>query len=78
MLWHQVSISCGWTVMCGIVLLAVAGVVSTFYAMREALALVGDEGLSDLWDRHLAAHQQLWQGLTQLGLEPFVPEVKDR
>jgi alanine-glyoxylate transaminase/serine-glyoxylate transaminase/serine-pyruvate transaminase len=54
------------------------GVVSTFYAMREALALVGDEGLSAMWDRHLTAHQQLWKGLTQLGLEPFVEEPKDR
>lgn len=56
----------------------IAGVVSTFYAMREALAIVGEEGLSAMWDRHLAAHQQLWKGLGELGLEPFVPEAKDR
>eukprot|EP00878_Enallax_costatus_P009509 GHUV01009937.1.p1 GENE.GHUV01009937.1~~GHUV01009937.1.p1 ORF type:complete len:239 (+),score=43.89 GHUV01009937.1:264-980(+) len=54
------------------------GVVSTFYAMREALAIVGDEGLSAMWDRHLAAHEQLWQGLTELGLEPYVTNLTDR
>lgn len=30
------------------------GPVSTFYALREALAIVGDEGLAAMWDRHLA------------------------
>jgi alanine-glyoxylate transaminase/serine-glyoxylate transaminase/serine-pyruvate transaminase len=54
------------------------GVVSTFYAMREALAIVGEEGLQAMWARHLAAHQLLWKGLTELGLEPYVPDPKDR
>ncbi|KAF8067361.1 hypothetical protein HT031_002409 [Scenedesmus sp. PABB004] len=54
------------------------GMVSTMYAMREALAIVGEEGLPAMWDRHLAAHQLLWAGLTELGLEPFVPDAKDR
>lgn len=54
------------------------GVVSTFYAMREALAIVGEEGLPAMWDRHLAAHQLLWKGLAELGLEPYVLDPKDR
>lgn len=54
------------------------GVVSTFYAMREALAIVGEEGLEAMWDRHLKAHQLLWKGLAELGLEPYVPEPVDR
>lgn len=29
------------------------GPVSTFYALREALAIVGEEGLQNMWDRHL-------------------------
>lgn len=29
------------------------GPVSTFYALREALAIVGEEGLTAMWDRHL-------------------------
>ncbi|KAF6260634.1 pyridoxal phosphate-dependent transferase [Scenedesmus sp. NREL 46B-D3] len=54
------------------------GVVSTFYAMREALAIVGEEGLQAMWARHLAAHQLLWEGLGELGLEPYVADPKDR
>lgn len=54
------------------------GVVSTFYAMREALAIVGEEGLPAMWARHLAAHQLLWKGLGELGLQPYVPDAKDR
>lgn len=54
------------------------GPVSTFYALREALAIVGEEGLPAMWDRHLQAHQLLWDGLTKLGLEPFVDKPADR
>lgn len=112
------------------------GPVSTFYAMREALAIVGEEGLQAMWERHLQAsaaggagggyetgacgvaclagsrrpcmrallhacsariacgrsgpslrshpaapaqaHQLLWEGLAELGLEPFVADPKDR
>lgn len=54
------------------------GPVSTFYAMREALAIVNEEGLDSLWARHLAAHNQLWEGLSSLGLKPFVENEQDR
>jgi hypothetical protein len=30
-----------------------------------------------MWQRHLAAHQLLWQGLGQTGLEPYVADLKD-
>ena len=30
--------------------------VSTWYAMREALALVREEGLEPMWKRHLEQH----------------------
>ena len=46
--------------------------------MREALALVAEEGLDAMWARHGDAHRRLWEGLAQLGLEPFVPDPKDR
>ena len=49
-----------------------------WYAMREALALVAEEGLPAMWARHEAAHQQLWEGLAALGLQPFVEDPKDR
>lgn len=54
------------------------GMVSMWYAMREALALVAEEGLEAMWARHEAVHQQLWAGLSAMGLEPFVKDPKDR
>jgi alanine-glyoxylate transaminase/serine-glyoxylate transaminase/serine-pyruvate transaminase len=46
--------------------------------MREALVLVGEEGLEASWARHLARHNDLWAGLTELGLEPFVEDPDAR
>lgn len=39
--------------------------------MREALALVTDQGLESMWAQHKTCHDQLWKGLTELGLEPY-------
>lgn len=46
--------------------------------MREALALVGEEGLEAMWARHQKLHEDLWKGLGELGLEPFVQNPDDR
>lgn len=54
------------------------GPVSTFYAMREALAIIAEEGLENMWARHLECHQQLWDGLKSLGLQSFVEKDEDR
>ncbi|GFR47564.1 hypothetical protein Agub_g9289 [Astrephomene gubernaculifera] len=54
------------------------GPVSTFYAMREALALVAEEGLEALWTRHQEMQKRLWAGLSSLGLKPFVEKEEDR
>ena len=54
------------------------GMVSNVYALREALALLAEEGLESSWRRHLATAQKLWRGLEALGLELFVPDPKDR
>jgi alanine-glyoxylate transaminase/serine-glyoxylate transaminase/serine-pyruvate transaminase len=54
------------------------GMISMQYAMREALALVADEGIEEMWARHDAVHKQLWEGLSAMGLEPFVKDPKDR
>eukprot|EP00798_Chlamydomonas_sp_ICE-L_P006579 gene6579-3231_t len=56
----------------------VSGPVSTFYAMREALAIVTEEGLEPMWKRHLDCHNLLWDGLHSLGLKPFVEKAEDR
>lgn len=54
------------------------GLVSMWYAMREALAVVAEEGLEPAWARHKACHDQLWAGLHELGLEHFVQNPEDR
>ncbi|KAG2427967.1 hypothetical protein HXX76_011954 [Chlamydomonas incerta] len=54
------------------------GPVSTFYAMREALAIVSEEGLESLWKRHQEMHHRLWDGLRSMGLKPFVEKDEDR
>ncbi len=46
--------------------------------MREALALVAEEGLDKLWANHERLHKDLWTGLTELGLEPFVENPAER
>lgn len=52
--------------------------VSTWYAMREAFALVGDQGLDAMWANHRRLHEALWDGLRPLGLKPFVEKEADR
>jgi alanine-glyoxylate transaminase/serine-glyoxylate transaminase/serine-pyruvate transaminase len=49
-----------------------------WYAMREALAIVAEEGLEKMWARHEAVHKQMWEGLSKMGLEPFVEDPADR
>ena len=46
--------------------------------MREALAIVAEEGLDTMWKRHTQLAKQLWQGLAELGLQPFVTTAEDR
>ena len=52
--------------------------VTVCYSMREALQIVAEEGLEATWARHLRLHKTLWKGLSELGLEPFVEDEKDR
>merc|ERR1711884_927532 len=52
--------------------------INIMFAMREALQIVSEEGLENSWNRHLAAHHQLWEGLDKLGLKPFVENPEDR
>ena len=48
------------------------------YAMREALAITTRQGLQKLWADHRACHVQLWEGLSELGLEPYVQNPDER
>ncbi len=47
-----------------------------FYALREGLRLVAEEGLAERWARHQSAAESLWAGLDEIGLSPFVPRER--
>ena len=51
---------------------------STFYAMREALAIVNDEGLEAMWKRHQDMHELLWAGFDKMGLKPYIKDDAER
>ena len=46
---------------------------SMFYALREALRLIQEEGLSACFERHARAAHMLWDGLESMGLSMIVP-----
>ena len=48
-----------------------------FYALREGLRLVAEEGLAERWARHQSVAEVFWDGLAAIGLEPHVaPEIR--
>jgi len=48
-----------------------------FYALREGLRLVAEEGLAERWARHQSVAEIFWDGLAAIGLEPHVaPEIR--
>ncbi|SIO92900.1 pyridoxal-phosphate-dependent aminotransferase family protein [Vibrio spartinae] len=51
--------------------------VNTLYALHESLVRLQEESLTSSWHRHQQMHQQLKQGLEQLGLT-FVVEASER
>ena len=46
--------------------------ISNFYALREGLALIKEEGIEARWARHIASHELLVKGLEALGLSMHV------
>ena len=46
--------------------------ISNFYALREGLALIAEEGVGTRWARHLANHTLLVDGLEGMGLTMHV------
>ncbi len=48
--------------------------ISTFYALREGLAVIREEGVEARWERHLRAHRRFVDGIQALGLEMHVRE----
>jgi alanine-glyoxylate transaminase/serine-glyoxylate transaminase/serine-pyruvate transaminase len=48
--------------------------ISMFYALREALLVISEEGIENRWERHRRAHQSFVKGIEAMGLSFHVPE----
>jgi len=48
--------------------------ISMFYALREALLVVADEGVERRWERHRRCHQTFVKGIEGMGLRMHVAE----
>src|SRR6202167_5975709 len=48
--------------------------ISMFYALREALLVIAQEGIENRWERHRRCHQLFVKGIEALGLRMHVPE----
>jgi alanine-glyoxylate transaminase / serine-glyoxylate transaminase / serine-pyruvate transaminase len=48
--------------------------ISMFYALREALLVIAQEGIENRWERHRQCHQSFVKGIEALGLHMHVPE----
>src|ERR1700722_19183440 len=49
--------------------------ISMFYALREALMVIAEEGIENRWERHRRAHQSFVKGIEAMGLRLHVPEA---
>jgi alanine-glyoxylate transaminase / serine-glyoxylate transaminase / serine-pyruvate transaminase len=47
--------------------------ISMFYALREALMVIADEGIENRWERHRRSNRQFVSGIEALGLKMHVP-----
>ena len=48
--------------------------ISMFYALREALLVIAEEGVEKRWERHRGCHQAFVKGIEATGLRMHVPE----
>jgi alanine-glyoxylate transaminase/serine-glyoxylate transaminase/serine-pyruvate transaminase len=48
--------------------------ISMFYALREALLVIAEEGIENRWERHRRCHRLFVQGVEAMGLRLHVPE----
>ncbi len=47
--------------------------ISMFYALREALLVIAEEGIENRWERHRRSNQSFVKGIEALGLRMHVP-----
>src|SRR6202161_4352547 len=49
--------------------------ISMFYALREALLVIAEEGIENRWERHRRSHRSFVKGIEAMGLRMYVPEA---
>jgi alanine-glyoxylate transaminase / serine-glyoxylate transaminase / serine-pyruvate transaminase len=49
--------------------------ISMFYALREALMVIAEEGIENRWERHRRSHRSFVKGIEAMGLRMHVPEA---
>ena len=49
--------------------------ISMFYALREALMVIAEEGIENRWERHRRCHHSFVKGIEAMGLRMHVPEA---
>jgi alanine-glyoxylate transaminase/serine-glyoxylate transaminase/serine-pyruvate transaminase len=49
--------------------------ISMFYALREALLVIAEEGIENRWERHRRSHKSFVSGIEATGLRMHVPEA---
>jgi alanine-glyoxylate transaminase/serine-glyoxylate transaminase/serine-pyruvate transaminase len=47
--------------------------ISMFYALREALLVIAEEGIENRWERHRRSHKSFVKGIEAMGLRMHVP-----
>jgi alanine-glyoxylate transaminase / serine-glyoxylate transaminase / serine-pyruvate transaminase len=50
--------------------------ISMFYALREALMVIAEEGIENRWERHRRSNRAFVKGIEALGLRMHVPEAQ--
>ena len=48
--------------------------ISMFYALREALTVIANEGIENRWERHRRCNRAFVKGIEEMGLRMHVPE----
>src|SRR5580692_856085 len=49
--------------------------ISMFYALREALLVIAEEGIANRWERHRRSHKSFVKQIEDMGLRMHVPEA---
>jgi alanine-glyoxylate transaminase/serine-glyoxylate transaminase/serine-pyruvate transaminase len=49
--------------------------ISMFYALREALIVIAEEGMTNRWQRHRSCNEMFVRGVETMGLSMHVPEA---